>query len=136
MPVFQTVFLLSDLFRLMSSESQQARRGARLQHGALAEPHAAGPHGVRHLAATFAQIPQTHLHVPSLTAPPTDTTTDRQKLQHFAECVEKPSEPSSPDEGIRLAQGSDPDHRVTRMTFYRLLGSPGVEVPHMDGTLP
>jgi len=60
---------MTDLFCLWSSEGQQVRPRARLQHGALTESNTAGPHRVHHLTTTFAQIPQTDPHVPSLTAP-------------------------------------------------------------------
>ena len=67
-------FLMSNLLCLFSSKGQQVMSRACLQRGALTESNTAGPHRVHHLTATFAQVPQTDLHVPSLTAPPTERT--------------------------------------------------------------
>lgn len=60
--------LMSNLLCLLSSKSQQVVSRARLQQRALTESNTAGPHWVHHFAATFTQVPQTDLHVPSLTA--------------------------------------------------------------------
>ena len=62
--------LTSHLLCLLSSKSQQEVSRAGLQRGALTEPNAASPYRVDHLTATFTQVPQRDLHVPSLTAPP------------------------------------------------------------------
>lgn len=59
----------SHLLCLISSEGQQRFSRAHLQRGALTESNAACPQRVHHLAATFTQVPKTHLHVPTLTAP-------------------------------------------------------------------
>lgn len=60
-------FLMPHLLCLLSSKGQQVISKTLLQGGALTESNAAGPHRVHHFTATFTQIPQMDLHVPSLT---------------------------------------------------------------------
>lgn len=59
----------SHLLCLLSSEGQQIVSWVHLQCAALTETDAPCPHRVHHIAATLTQVPQTHLHVPALTAP-------------------------------------------------------------------
>lgn len=59
----------SHLLCLLSSKGQQIVPRVHLQLAALTETDAPRPHRVHHVAATLTQVPQTHLHVPALTAP-------------------------------------------------------------------
>ncbi len=79
----ESPFLPSHLLCLLSSKCQQIQPRARLQQGALAESNTASPHRVHHLATTFAQIPQTYPHVPSLTAPPTERTKTHESCSYL-----------------------------------------------------